>query len=227
MKPIINYHKVIKDIFLSQRHRAHKEKLFAFKFLPLCSLWALCEKKHYCETVNCQLSIAALLIGALLIPALASARVYSTLDDALKTAFPGSAIEKKNLYLTEEEKVRIESLAKLKLDSRLFAYYIGRDNGKVTGYAAVAGNIVRTKQAVTMVVLNTDKTLRSVDVLAFYEPEEYLPRAAWFRQFAGNTLSDRLRPGRDIHAVTGATLSVNSFTGEARKVLAVFQSAVN
>lgn len=169
------------------------------------------------------ISISALLIGALLIPAFASAKLYSTLDDALKTAFPGSATEKKNLYLTEEEKVRIESLAKLKLDSRLFVYYTGRDGGKITGYAAVSSNVVRTKQAVTMTVLNLDKTLRSVEVLAFYEPEEYLPRAAWFRQFAGQTLSDRLRPGRDIHAVTGATLSVNSFTGEARKVLAVFE----
>lgn len=173
-------------------------------------------------TINYQFSIGALLIAALLIATFAEAKVYSTLDDALKIAFPGSAIEKKNLYLTEEEKGRIESLAKLKLDSRLFVYYIGRSGGKVTGYAAITSNTVRTKQAVTMVVLNPDKTLRSVEVLAFYEPEEYLPRAAWFRQFAGQALSDRLRPGRDIQAVTGATLSVNSFTGEARKVLAVF-----
>lgn len=177
--------------------------------------------------INYQLSIAALLIGALLIADFAFARVYSTQDDAIKRLFSGSEVEKKNLYLTEEDKARIESLAKLKLDSRLFVYYVGMRDGKVTGYAAVASNIVRTKQAVTMVVLNPDKTLRSVEVLAFYEPEEYLPRAAWFRQFAGQALSDRLRPGRDIHTVTGATLSVNSFTGEARKVLAVFQCAVH
>lgn len=173
-------------------------------------------------TINYQLSIGALLIATLLITAFAEAKVYSTQEDALKTAFPGSEIEKKSLYLTEEEKSRIESLAKMKLDSRLFVYYVGRHDGKVTGYAAVTSNVVRTKQAVAMVVLNPDKTLRSVEVLAFYEPEEYLPRAAWFRQFSGQALSDRLRPGMDIHAVTGATLSVNSFTGEARKVLAVF-----
>lgn len=161
---------------------------------------------------------------ATLYTAPSQARFFSTQEEALKRAFTGvNNIEKRTLYLTEGEKAKIESIAKAKLDSRLFTYYIGSQSGAVTGYAVITSFMVRTKHAVTMVVLNPDGDIMSVEVLAFYEPEEYIPHRRWFEQFTGRILDDTLWPRRGVRAVTGATMSVNEITREVRKVLSVFK----
>ena len=86
--------------------------------------------------------------------------------------------------------------------------------------------MVRTKQEVYLVVINPDSSIKQVEILAFYEPEEYLPSKRWFQKFAGKILDNELWPRRGISAVTGATLSVNGITQEIRKVLAVFKIMV-
>lgn len=154
----------------------------------------------------------------------AYAKVYFTRENALSMAFPGaSAIEKKTLFLSLDEQKRIEELAKVKLDSRMVTFYVGKGDGKVVGYAYLGSQVIRTKYAVFMVVINPDKTVKSVHVLAFYEPEEYLPPQRWFMQFSEKVLNEGLWPKRDIHAVTGATMSVYSITREVRKVLAIYE----
>lgn len=153
-----------------------------------------------------------------------SAKVYLTRDDALKQAFPvAGEIERKTLFLTDDEVKRIEALSKTRLASKIFTYYVGIENEKVAGYAFLGSHIVRTKPEVYMIVINQDGSLRRVEILAFYEPEEYLPSKRWFNQFQGKTLDDSLWPKRGVNAVSGATLSVNGITAEVRKILAIFE----
>ena len=155
---------------------------------------------------------------------IADAKVYITRAGALSVAFPGaSAIEKKTLFLSLEEQKRIEELAKVKMDSRMVTFYVGKRDGKVIGYAYLGSQIIRTKYAVFMVVINPEGTVKSVHVLAFYEPEEYLPPQKWLMQFSQKALNNGLWPKQDIHAITGATMSVYSITREVRKALAIFQ----
>lgn len=152
------------------------------------------------------------------------AKVYSTKEGALKRAFPApAAVERENLFLAEEDVKRIEALSKGRMESRLLTYYRAIDKGKVMGYAFIGSHVVRSKPEVYMVVIHPDGSIRYVEILAFYEPEEYLPAKRWFEQFAGRNLDDSLWPRRGVQAVTGATMSVNGITQEVRKVLAVFR----
>lgn len=154
----------------------------------------------------------------------ASGKVYLTLENALRHAFPESKeIERKNLFLTDEEVIRIQSLYRARLESKLFTYYVAHRDGDVLGYAFFGSHIVRTKPEVYMIVINPEGSLKQVEILAFYEPEEYLPSRRWFEQFKGKILDDSLWPKRGVSAVSGATLSVNGITGEVRKVLSVFE----
>ena len=73
-----------------------------------------------------------------------------------------------------------------------------------------------------MVVVNPDGSVEAMKVLAFFEPADYLPVKKWFDLFIGKKLSPDLWPGREIHAVTGATMSVRAFTASTRRALAVF-----
>lgn len=160
-------------------------------------------------------------------PSIVEGKVYKTKDVVLKEVFPDAdAVEKINVFLGEAEQKKIEAIAKSKLDSRIFTFYTGRKGRDIIGYAIFGSHVVRTKQAVYMVVINPDGSIRQVEILAFYEPEEYLPRKRWFEQFTGKILGDELWPRRGISAVTGATLSVNGITQEVRKILAVFKVMV-
>lgn len=154
----------------------------------------------------------------------AHGKVYATLEDALREAFPGAEkIEKHQAFLSAEDVKRVEAPAKGDQSARLFVYYTAMDKGKIMGYAHFASHVVRTKKAVTMMVFEPGLTVRQVRVVAFYEPEEYLPAPRWFGLFKGKALNDGLRPGRDIQAISGATLSVQRITQEVRSVMAVFQ----
>ena len=157
----------------------------------------------------------------------AYAQVFKTQREALKEAFPnGGSIDRKVLFLTDEEVNQIQKLAKVKLESKIVTYYVGKKIGLITGYAFFETNIVRTKPETFMVILTPNVKIKYVEILAFYEPLDYLPTSNWFELFTDKILSDHLWPKRDIHNITGATLSVQAITQGVRKMLAVYQVAI-
>lgn len=151
------------------------------------------------------------------------AKVYFTRDEALKRAFPGAQIERSTIFFDEEDVQRIQELSKAKVESRIFNYYTAREGGRVMGYAVLESHLVRTKPEVFMVVITPRGEVERIEILAFYEPEEYLPPKRWLALFTGKRLDDQLWVRRGIHAVSGATMTVESLTREVRKVLAVFE----
>ncbi|TDI87145.1 MAG: FMN-binding protein [Caldithrix sp.] len=155
------------------------------------------------------------------------AKVFKTQQQALQEAFPNSdSIDRKTLFLTEKQVNQIQRLAKAKLESKIVTFYVGKKADSIMGYAFFESNIVRTKPETFMVVLDKRARLKIVEVLAFYEPLDYLPTSNWFALFAGKILSDKLWPKRDIHNITGATLSVQAITLGVRKMLAIYQVAI-
>lgn len=164
----------------------------------------------------------------LCVPSIAEGKVYKTKDAALKEVFSDAdTVEKINVFLGKKEQEKIEALAKSKLESRMFTFYAGRKGSVIVGYAVFGSHVVREKPAVYMVVINPDGSIKQVEIMAFYEPEERLPPKKWFKQFAGKILNDELWPKKGIEAVTGATISVNSITQEIRKLLAVFKIKIS
>lgn len=153
-----------------------------------------------------------------------SGKVYLTKDDALKQAFPSAeAIERQNLFLTDEDLKHIEALSKVKVESRLFTYYKAVSKEGIIGYAVIESHIVRTKPEVYMVVIRPNGEVGYIEILAFYEPDEYIPPRRWLAQFIGKRLNESLWIKRDIQAITGATLSAYGLTREIRRVLAIFE----
>ena len=65
--------------------------------------------------------------------------------------------------------------------------------------------------------------MRSLRVLAFHEPLDYLPADRWYAQFGDKSLSESLRLGGDVHGVVGATLSARATTRGVRRVLAYYE----
>lgn len=141
----------------------------------------------------------------------------------MKLAFGEDAtVEMKSLFPTDEEVAQIEQLAKVKMESKLFSFYVGKQDADIIGYAAIESHNVRTKPETLLVVLDPEGNLRKVVTLAFHEPPEYQPPERWYAQLLNHGL-DEMKFGKDIQGITGATLSSRAAINSARKVLAVFQ----
>lgn len=157
-------------------------------------------------------------------PICAYAVVFYAKDEALKLAFPeADQIETRTFILKDSELQRAQQMARTRIDSKLFTFYVGKKNRTVVGYAAIDTNTVRTLPETFMVVLSPEGQVRTTVVLAFHEPPEYLPSERWLRQFDGKELSPELWVGRDIAGIAGSTLTANAVTQGIRKVLALFE----
>jgi len=144
-----------------------------------------------------------------------------TRDEALKAAFPGAEIRSQMLFLTETEKLEAEKTSGSPITTELVARYDAVQNGKFIGRAYLDTHTVRTKRESLLVLLNSDGSLKRVEVIAFLEPPEYMPSEKWYRQFDNRRLSEELKVDREIHAVTGATLTARATTAAVRRVLAI------
>jgi len=153
-------------------------------------------------------------------------KIYYSKNEAMQLVFGKNAeVEMLSLFLTTKEKVQIEKLARLKLESSLFTFYVGKRNGQLLGYAAIENYTVRTKPEVLLILLSTKGLVTEIHTLAFHEPPEYQPPLRWYQQFFNHRL-DKIGLNTEIQGITGATLSTRSAIRMIRKVMAVFKIAI-
>ena len=153
--------------------------------------------------------------------------VFMTVAEALELAYPDCDIEKQTVYLTEEQRKRVEKLYGAKLKSGIARPYIatrsveGSDEKQLVGYAWFDTHRVRTHKESIMVAVDPKGELQRIELLAFGEPREYIPAPKWYALFVGATLGEELRVGRRIRPISGATLTVVGTTEGARRSLAL------
>jgi FMN-binding domain len=137
----------------------------------------------------------------------------------------GIKIETLSLFPDDKQTATIQQEAKVKLDSGLFTFYVGKQEGKILGYAAIETITVRTKPETLMIVLTPEGQLRNIYTLAFHEPPEYQPPERWFEQLQGRPLAE-LDFNKGIQGISGATLSTRAAVNSVRRVLAIYQTMV-
>lgn len=157
-------------------------------------------------------------------PAAGASKVFFSRAEALELAFPkADRVDSRMHLLTDAQAQQIEQLGHARLESKLVRIYSGFSGEQLLGYAVIDVHNVRTLPEAFMVVLTPEGTVRSVRVLAFHEPLDYLPNARWYEQFAGKAFGEPLRVGNDVHAVIGATLSAQATVQGVRRALAYYQ----
>lgn len=149
------------------------------------------------------------------------AKVFLTVDEAVKLAFPGCEIAKRTAFLTPEQVRRARELSQGEVPSALLTYYAATRSGQPAGTAYFDTHRVRTLPETLMVVVDSQGRVGRIEVISFREPEEYRPRGAWYEQFRGKALGPDLQLKRDIRPVTGATLTARATTDAVRRVLAL------
>ena len=149
------------------------------------------------------------------------------LDEALELAFPKLEVKRSTEFLSMEEKARVKELAGYSVVSGIIYPYKATKKDPKTGADVLVGTAyfethrVRSLRETMMFVVSPEGRLLRAEVLAFYEPLDYMPNRRFYAQFKGPVLNDELRTKRGIRSVTGCTLSVNASTRAARRILAI------
>ncbi len=164
--------------------------------------------------------IAAL--AALLAGAPAGAKLLRTRDDALRAVYgDGARLAARTAFLTAPQAEAVRQAARAPFDAARVTYWEASRGDSLLGRAYLDTHAVRSLSETVLVAVDPDGAVHSVEVLAFHEPEDYLPPPAWLRTLVSHTLEDRLRPGQDVDGITGATLSVRAATDAVRRALAL------
>ncbi len=171
-----------------------------------------------------RLTTLLLLAAAALAPRPAAGGGYLSLDEALALVFPGCAVERGTVYLTDDQVARAAELAGGEIPTALVHPYVATRADGACGTAYFDTHRVRTLAETLLVAVGPEGELLRVEVVAFAEPPEYQPREEWYAQFAGRELDSELSLRRAIRPVAGATLTARATTEAARRALAIHRA---
>ena len=149
-------------------------------------------------------------------------QVYLTKKQAFEIAFPrADEIKKERLWPTKEEIRAIEEIYMYKIYETRFTFYTGIKNGKSMGSMLIDNIIGKSFPITFMTVLNTDGTVRDVEIMVYREPQGWEVRYKSFRsQFYGKDTSSN---PNEILSISGATLSVRAIKSGVYKAIATYK----
>ena len=152
-----------------------------------------------------------------------SAKLLISPIEAMKSAYGSdSKIEKKNILLSKAKALKVSQEAQTKLKSKIFRIFKATKDDNLLGYGVLVNRKVRSKNAVVLYFISKDSILKSIEVIAFNEPVEYLPSDTWNSQFQNIKTDKMLRVSKEIPTITGATLSARSLTDGSRIAFAIY-----
>ena len=152
-----------------------------------------------------------------------SAKMLTSPIDVMKQNFGKNInITKKNTLLTSAQAKKVSKSAKAKLKSKIFKVFKATKDNKTLGYGVIVNRKVRSKNAVVIYVISSDSILKSIEVIAFNEPMEYIPSQTWISQFNNTPTTKRLRVAKEIPTITGATMSARSIVDGSRIAFAFY-----
>jgi H+/Na+-translocating ferredoxin:NAD+ oxidoreductase subunit G len=132
---------------------------------------------------------------------------------------------RKSLELSPAEVAELSRILERKVEIRSYPYLEVRPEGEgkpIVGEVFLMDVIGQSLPITFAVGVKQDGTLQDVQVMVYREPHGDEIRERRFRtQFAGKKLQDPLVVGKDIDAISGATISSASAAYAARKGLAL------
>jgi hypothetical protein len=146
-----------------------------------------------------------------------------TPEDTLKQTFHATTITKKSKILTKKEHQAVQKMAKTKLKSKLYRVYKAQNGETTLGYGILLTQMVRSKSTAVLYIIDTMGALKSIEIVAFNEPKEYLPSKRWLKQFDNNQAEHFSTQDGNINSVSGATLSANAIVKVANLAHAIWK----
>lgn len=152
--------------------------------------------------------------------AAAEARLLLTREEGLRHVFGDSArAEARTLFLHEGTLDSLQDRAGAPIEQARVTYYEVLVADTLAGIAFVDKHVVRTATELLLICLQPDGAVRAVEILAWNEPEDYLPSRRWLERAGGARNPESVRPGHAMPRIAGATLSGQAVTAAIRRTL--------
>ncbi|MGD0836225.1 MAG: FMN-binding protein [Polyangia bacterium] len=153
------------------------------------------------------------------------AQVYLRAAEAPRAFFPEStAATRKVLDLSDAELAGLSKTLGRKVDVRSYPYLEVWSSKGVIGIIVMLDVIGQSEPISFAVGVSADGALKDVQVMVYREPQgEAIEDKRFRKQFTGKRLADPITVGKDIDAISGATISSQAATYAARKGLALAQ----
>lgn len=164
------------------------------------------------------MKIAVLFI---LLPLIAFAQILGDPVALTQRAFGAKSVDLQNIILSEAQLQQLTKTSQQSIDTKLYRLYIAQNDTKTVGYGVLLNKKVRTKTAISLYLIGTDGKIKSIEIVAFNEPIEYLPTKTWLDGFDNKSSANTLRLNQDIPTVSGATLSARALTDGSRIALSL------
>ena len=162
-----------------------------------------------------------ILIGLALVSSVVGAADLASVEQALRSTFPGAQVSRESLFLTPAQLEMVAQESGVDGQRALTTRFTLRIEARVVGWGYLDTHRVRTLPETLLVMIDEKGRIRRVEVVAFREPPDYLPPRRWYEQFNGRPLDDDMELKAGIRPMTGATLSVRAATDAVRRILAV------
>jgi H+/Na+-translocating ferredoxin:NAD+ oxidoreductase subunit G len=165
--------------------------------------------------------IVAMVLG--LMAGNASALEASSKEEAVKMVFSGAdKIVKKRIRLTTPQRAAIGKLSTQTIRDKTMAFYSGKKGGQTLGYAVVEAVKSRSWTMRYIVVMNTDGSVKEVEVLELEGPRGNwgVQHSSWLKQFNGMKADSDFQ---SISAVNGAFVASRTIRAGVRKVASAYQ----
>ena len=166
--------------------------------------------------------------AAALLTLSAPAEAGSSTKQVLADFFPDS--EKVSFISFTPSATERSTIAKrlgYKLAKRRYHFYVAKTGDRVDGYAFIDDEIGQHEPITYAVKLSAAGVVQRSEVLAYRERFGGEIKSQRFRkQFVGMSVKDSCRAGRDVHVISGATISSHSMARGVRRALVLFDLAI-
>lgn len=139
----------------------------------------------------------------------------------MSRTFGAKSVDTQNLILNDVQVAHLSKASMQKIETKLYRLYVAKNGSQTLGYGVLLNKKVRTKTAIALYLIGMDSKIKSIEIVAFNEPLEYLPSATWLNVFDQKSSENTLKLNQDIPTTTGATLSARAITDGARTALAL------
>jgi Na+-translocating ferredoxin:NAD+ oxidoreductase subunit G len=169
---------------------------------------------------------AFLLTGALATPTLA--KDFASPQALLSEQFHHSErVTYLRVHLEPAERARVEARLGRPLPKTDYTFFVATTHGQIDGYALFDEQLGLHEPISFGTFFSPDGHITRVEVVAYREPYGDGVRAERFtRQFVGRSMQNQFRPGTDIDAISGATISSRSMCVGVERAAALLDVAV-
>lgn len=161
---------------------------------------------------------------AVIAPA-ALATDYYTVDQVQHTLFPqATGFTDSSLRFSKAQRKAIKREAKTRQRSDTQQVWRAMKDGQLLGWVFLDDVIGKHEFITYALAVSPEGTVQGLEVVSYRETHGDEVRAAdWRGQFTNRSLADKLKLGKDIDNISGATLSCRNLTDGVRRLLVQWQ----